>query len=208
MHAVARTPIPQGMVIVAFVFAVVNTLRYGKAMDEKLNRYRWLAAGLQALAENGADGLRIMTIAAQLDVTKGSFYWHFKNLDDYRTAVLQEWERHYTGEPIHYLEHEALAPTEKLRVWVLGATLSDLRLERAIRAWSSRDAAVNGVCRRVDAERMGFLVKLLAGVGWDDDEARTLAQWAYCAWVGLATLGDIAYTDRQLAFILSMLMPR
>jgi AcrR family transcriptional regulator len=177
-------------------------------MDEKLNRHRWLTAGLQALAESGPDGLRIMPIAAQLDVTKGSFYWHFKSLADYHGAVLQEWERHYTGDPIHYLEHETLDPTEKLRVWVVGATLSDLRLERAIRAWSSHDAAVRDVCRRVDAERIGFLVKLLAGVGWADDERHTLAQWGYCAWVGLATLGDMTYTDRQLGFILSVLTPK
>lgn len=176
-------------------------------MDEKLNRHRWLAAGLQALAESGPDGLRIMPIAAQLDVTKGSFYWHFKNLDDYRTAVLTEWERHYTGDPIHYLEHETLDAKEKLRVWVVGATLSDLRLERAVRAWSSHDAAVRAVCKRVDAERIAFLVKLLGDVGWADDEAGTLAQWGYCAWVGFATLGDMAYTDRQLGFILSVLMP-
>jgi len=194
--------------MVAFVFAVVNTLGYGGVMDEKLNRYRWLAAGLQALAEHGPDGLRIMPIAGQLQVTKGSFYWHFQNLDDYRRAVLQEWERHYTGEPIRYLEDEALDYREKLRLWIVGATYSDLRLERAIRAWASHDAAARDVCKRVDAERIGFLVKLLGGVGWPDEQAQVLGQWAYCAWVGLATLGDLSYTERQLGVILSFLMPK
>lgn len=172
-----------------------------------MNRYRWLTAGLQALAEEGPDALRIMPIAERLKVTKGSFYWHFKNLDEYRSAVLAEWERHYTGDAIRYLDNETLAAQEKLRVWIVGATLSDLRLERAIRAWASHDAVAGEVCKRVDTERIGFLVKLLAGVGWGEEQAHTLGQWAYCAWVGFAALGDMSYTERQLMQILALLTP-
>jgi AcrR family transcriptional regulator len=195
------------MVIMALDFAFVNTLGYGGGMDEKLNRQRWLTAGLQTLAEAGPDALRIMPIAAQLQVTKGSFYWHFKNLEDYRTAVLDEWERHYTGDAIACLDQDGIAPAEKLRIWIVGAAYADLRLERAVRSWSLNNAAVTEVRRRVDAKRIAFLIKLLGDVGWAPDAAQTLGQWAYCAWLGFATLDDAAFTDQQLKLIVSRLMP-
>jgi AcrR family transcriptional regulator len=195
------------MVIVALPFAFVNTVRYGGGMDDKLNRQRWLTAGLQALAEAGPEALRIMPIAEQLQVTKGSFYWHFKNLGDYQTAVLDEWERHYTGEAIACLDHDRIEPREKLRTWIVGAAYADLRLERAVRSWALHNPAVGKVRQRVDAERIGFLVKLLCGVGWPPDTARTLGQWAYCAWLGYATLDEIAFTEQELKLILGRLMP-
>lgn len=195
------------MVIIALTFAFVNTLRYGGGMDEKLNRQRWLAAGLQTLAEAGPEALRIMPIAEQLQVTKGSFYWHFKNLEDYRTAVLDEWERHYTGDAIASLDHDGIEPREKLRTWIVGATYADLRLERAVRSWSLNNAAVTAVRRRVDAKRIAFLIKLLRDVGWSPDAAQTLGQWGYCAWLGYATLDELTFTDQQLKLILSRLMP-
>ena len=193
--------------MIASCFAFVNTIRYGVGMDTKLNRHRWLTAGLQALAEAGPEALRIMPIAERLQVTKGSFYWHFKNLEDYQAAVLEEWERHYTGEAIASLDHDRIEPREKLRTWVIGATYADLRLERAVRSWALNSAIVNTVRRRVDGERIEFLVKLLCGVGWPPETARTRGQWAYCAWLGYATLDEVEFTDRQIGLILSRLMP-
>jgi hypothetical protein len=76
-----------------------------------------------------------------------------------------------------------------------------------VRAWSLHNPAVTDVRRRVDAERIAFLVTLLAGVGWPAETAHTLGQWAYCAWLGYATLGDVVFTDRQLALVLDRLMP-
>jgi AcrR family transcriptional regulator len=195
------------MVRIASAFAFVNTVRYGGGMDEKLNRQRWLTAGLQALAEAGPEALRIMPIAEQLQVTKGSFYWHFKNLAAYQAAVLDEWERLYTGEAIACLDHDRIEPAEKLRTWIVGAAYADLRLERAVRSWSLNNRAVAEVRRRVDAGRIDFLVKLLHGVGWPPEAARTLGQWAYCAWLGYATLDDAVFTDQQLKLILARLMP-
>lgn len=176
-------------------------------MDKKLNRHRWLTAGLQALAEAGPEALRIMPIAEKLQVTKGSFYWHFKDLEDYRTAVLEEWERHYTGDAIASLDHDRIEPREKLRTWIVGATYADLRLERAVRSWALSNPVVTEVRQRVDAERIDFLGKLLCGVGWPPDTARTLAQWAYCAWLGYATLDEVTFTDNQIELVLSRLIP-
>jgi AcrR family transcriptional regulator len=196
------------MVIITPTIAIVNTLRYGAIMDQKLNRQRWLTAGLQTLADEGPEGLRIMLIAQQLGVTKGSFYWHFKSLEDYQDALLEEWERCYTQEAIRCLESDNSDHSTKLRNWIIGAAYSDFRLDRAIRSWSLNNSAVREVRSRVDHERINYLAKLLRGVGWPKDEALTLGQWTYCAWVGYATLDGPATTEKQLKVILSLLQPK
>jgi hypothetical protein len=76
-----------------------------------------------------------------------------------------------------------------------------------VRSWALHNPAAGKVRQRVDAERIGFLVKLLCGVGWPPDAARTLGQWAYCAWLGYATLDEIVFTDQELKLILGRLMP-
>lgn len=192
--------------MISFAIAFVNTLRYGGGMDAKLNRDRWLTAGLQSLAEQGPEGLRIMPIAEQLGVTKGSFYWHFKDLDAYRSALLDEWEQRFTLEAIQYLEKEQRDPHEKLRMWITGAAYSDFRLDRAIRFWSLNHAAAKKARSRVDAERINYLSKLLRDVGWSKDEAATLGQWAYCAWIGYATI-DQSISEKQIKLIISVLTP-
>lgn len=196
------------MVIIASRLVTVNTLGYGNNMDDRLNRQRWLSAGLQALANDGPDGLRIMPIAEQLGVTKGSFYWHFKNLEDYRAAVLEEWERCYTQEAIEYLEKDNADPATKLRTWITGAAYADFKLDRAIRSWSLSNPAVREVRARVDQDRIHYLTRLLRAVGWSKDEAVTLGQWTYCAWVGYAALEGQVTTEKQLRLILSILMPK
>ena len=44
-------------------------------------------AGFRALARSGARALRAEALARDLDTTKGSFYWHFKDLPDYLTRL-------------------------------------------------------------------------------------------------------------------------
>ncbi|MFN3661424.1 TetR family transcriptional regulator [Yoonia sp.] len=43
----------------------------------------WLMAGFRALASHGPSALRAAALARDLGTTKGSFYWHFKDLPDY-----------------------------------------------------------------------------------------------------------------------------
>jgi AcrR family transcriptional regulator len=176
-------------------------------MDKRLNRQRWLSAGLETLATIGPEGLRIMPIAEQLGVTKGSFYWHFKNMDDYQQALLAEWENLYTQEAIRWIEGEASEPQAKLKNWITGAAYADFRLDRAIRSWAQANPAAQEIRTRVDQDRIAYLAKLLRGVGWSKEEAASLADWTYCAWVGYTMMDLPPSTDKQLRLILSRLNP-
>jgi len=52
-----------------------------------LSSQDWLKAGEILLLKNGAKGLSIASLCKSLSVTKGSFYHHFKNMDEYRSAL-------------------------------------------------------------------------------------------------------------------------
>ena len=57
----------------------------------------WLVAGLTLLGSTGSPDLTIDQLTDYLGVTKGSFYHHFKNYQDYVEQMLTFWGEHYTA---------------------------------------------------------------------------------------------------------------
>ncbi len=175
-------------------------------MEEKNDRHIWLDAGLQTLVEEGTEGLRIMSIAKRLGVTKGSFYWHFKNLEEYQGALLDEWERRYTQAPIE--AGAGAGAHEQLRSLFSTTPAMALKLGRAMRAWAITDDRVRAAQTRVDHQRVGHVAHLLEAIGWSREESLTLGRWAYCAFIGEAALTGAPMGEAQTRLVLSVLTPR
>src|SRR5258706_15046831 len=73
-------------------------LMSGKSVNGKrLGREEWIAAGLRAIAPQGADAVRGERLAETLGVTKGSFYLHFKDRDALLAALLHALEMRTTN---------------------------------------------------------------------------------------------------------------
>lgn len=51
----------------------------------------WIQAGFAELAYSGPNTLRIGRLCQWLNVTKGSFYWHFADMQAYRAALVEAW---------------------------------------------------------------------------------------------------------------------
>ena len=58
----------------------------------QLDRENWIESATDVLAREGLGGLRIEVLAKRCGVTKGSFYWHFKDRQDLLTAILEHWQ--------------------------------------------------------------------------------------------------------------------
>jgi AcrR family transcriptional regulator len=56
----------------------------------------WLAEALQVLTKSGNAKLPVDNIARALGVTKGSFYWHFKNRKDFVAGIIDYWDKQFT----------------------------------------------------------------------------------------------------------------
>ena len=63
----------------------------------KLTRTDWLAAALAALLKAGPEGVHVEPLATSLGVTKGSFYWHFEDLQALLSSVIDHWATRMLG---------------------------------------------------------------------------------------------------------------
>ena len=69
----------------------------GKPERGTLTRHDWLKAACRVLVSEGIHRVRILTLAADLGVTRGSFYWHFDNRADLLEALIDDWRQRNTG---------------------------------------------------------------------------------------------------------------
>ena len=56
----------------------------------------WIESALDLLRENGVEAVRVEPLARLLGVTKGSFYWHFRDRSMLESAILDVWDERST----------------------------------------------------------------------------------------------------------------
>jgi hypothetical protein len=61
------------------------------AVGNRLSEDDWIQAGYAILAAERLKALRIDWLRGRLDVTEGSFCWHFDGMPSYRTALDESW---------------------------------------------------------------------------------------------------------------------
>lgn len=144
---------------------------------ERRSRDDWTAVGLAHLGEVGVDKVRVDRIANELGVTKGSFYWHFKDRNELLGLIVDGWETRHTEEVIRSAEASGPDPRERAaRLWSITRGDPSIRAELAIRDWARRDEQVASKVRRVDDRRLRYVESLLSELGVQSHEisARSL----------------------------------
>jgi AcrR family transcriptional regulator len=174
----------------------VNTLVYGattlctmRVMDDRLAKSDWIDQGLRTLAADGASALKVGPMAAKLDVSRGSFYWHFRDIADFRAQVLASWQERTTEQVIEQLE-AAKGKPDRLRSLMRRAFVGKRSLDRAVRAWAAQDAAVARIVAAVDARRIAYIAKMLVAAGVESRRASARAAFMYWAYLGQAVVMD------------------
>lgn len=163
------------------------------APTERLRPDDYLGAGLALLADGGVPAVTIAGLCARLGVTKGSFYHHFRDGADFRSALLAHWAVTRTDELRGRIEAEPdpLARIELLKREAVGL---EHEAERAIRAWAHHDAEAATRQRQVDDEREEALTLAFVELGIDPARAATLARAGLTMLVGSQQLED--HVDR------------
>ena len=62
----------------------------------RLTPEAWIDAATEVLVDQGIDHVRVDVLATQLQVTRGSFYWHFRDREDLLRRVLKAWQERAT----------------------------------------------------------------------------------------------------------------
>lgn len=145
-------------------------------------RRNWLEEGMAILEDLGIDALTIEALTNQLGVTKGSFYHHFKNYQDFKENLLAFYEEERTLQIIQLAEKET-SPQAKLER-IMHATLRPSRLEVAIRAWALQDVSVRDHQQRIDQQRLACLEELISARIGNRNHAAHMAQLFYSIYIG------------------------
>jgi len=155
------------------------------ARTAPLDRPAWIRGAFAILADDGFDGLRVEVLAKRLKVTKGSFYWHFKDRRDLFDAVLAEWRdsriadirKQTAAQP----GAELAALTHTIDVYAAAKNRKGVAIEAAFRLWARQDSATAAVVEEVDAERLACTHRLFRALGLSEAEsaARSVLLYAY-----------------------------
>jgi AcrR family transcriptional regulator len=150
----------------------------------KVTRDDWLDAALAALAETGVSGVAVDPLAKRLGVTRGSFYWHFKDREALLREALERWEKESTLTLIEELA-PITDPLVRVRALFREALTSDKHsgLEPAIVAHAGHPV-VAAVLERVTRRRLDYLTELFSQFDLDAATARRQAVAAYAAYLG------------------------
>ena len=143
----------------------------------RFDRDAWLDAAIEVLAQKGQAKLNIEALAEKLGVTKGSFYHHFRNRDDFKLRLVEHWEEKFTNRQAAALRASSAPARERLRLLMRAVYRERLtRYDTAIRSWAAQDPAVKEVVQRVDATRYREVARLFREMGFEGKDLETRAQ--------------------------------
>lgn len=160
---------------------------------KKLGKIDWIYAAFRALCEGGANAIRVEALAREIGSTKGSFYWHFKDLADLQEAMLDYWQSHGTTQVIDIAD-EMSDPKDAILEIVRRAisgppeSAGGLVTEVAIRDWGRWSEIAKARILHVDKSRIDYLNELFQKVGYDAATAKQKAQILYSVYVGATHL--------------------
>jgi AcrR family transcriptional regulator len=149
-----------------------------------LSREDWIKAATHLIAQEGVQAVAVEPLALALGVTKGSFYWHFKNRDELIHAALEAWEQDQSADVV--ARYGAIAdPRRRLRV-LLFAAFEDVENGKFFTALavSSEDARVQPYLKRATERRLAFGAESFRSLGFPPEEARERSLLAYAAYAG------------------------
>jgi len=172
-------------------------------MAKRLTAQDWIDFALTTLAREGFDALKADVLARRIGVSRGSFYWHFRDLGTFHTGVIAQWRQLATEAIIAGLErHESRE--QRLDALLRRGFGHDAVLEIRMRTWADNNAEAARALKDIDRRRREYLERLLVEAGISPPLAATRAQVLYWTYLG-AAVSRSRLTGEQLDRIVAEL---
>ncbi|MEX3816213.1 TetR/AcrR family transcriptional regulator [Paraburkholderia sp. BR13439] len=161
----------------------------------------WIRAAAEVLVDKSVEAVRVEVLSKNLGVTRGSFYWHFKDRDDLLSHLLTWWRDTATEQIIERFEKRNVKARELLRELLAlpfhgEAAQVAAATELAIRGWARRDEMARQFVDEVDAKRLAYIAQCFSALGFDISEARKRAFALYSYELAESLLSNQG-TDKQ-----------
>ena len=148
----------------------------------------WIRAAMEGLLKQGPQGVRITRLARELGVTPGSFYWHFRDRDEFRERVLDHWMNQMVARAGSVAARAGKGPLQLL-------ALPDVLVERnlpdydaAMRTWALTEPSVAAAVAKADALRIRRVTSMFEEAGFSNEVAAVRAQTVF--WIFLGSVGN------------------
>lgn len=152
----------------------------------KVREFDWIEAGIQMLIQYGFSGLSINYLAKFLNVTKGSFYHHFKNQAQFQDKLMTYWEEKNTQQLMDMgkIHAEGKISTKELFNLMSEQSVKNASVELAIRTWARKDDRMKRFLERFDHRRLAIVMDMMVRITGREGESDILAYMLYTMMVG------------------------
>ena len=163
----------------------------------QLGRDDWLKAAL-ALCKGGIDGVMVAPLAANLGVTTGSFYWHFKNRQELLEALLNYWEHELTDTAINAANRYEGSPTDRILFVMEAVMINGLaHFDLPIWQWAQTDTIANRVFKRALKKRFSYATRMFSEAGFSRKQAEIRGRMMVIYMMGESTLSPDSMAKRK-----------
>jgi AcrR family transcriptional regulator len=170
----------------------------------RLSADDFVRAAFEVMVDEGISGVKIARLCERLGVTKGSFYWHFADLDAFLGEVARQWAEDGVRKPrtLGFDAEETDATDAMLHAMTVFSDRRNRALTRAVREWAQKDERAREAIRAADEALFQRVKGAFAALGFDDKESEVRAKVLYYAGVGYASvgnLGELRSADQMVA---------
>jgi AcrR family transcriptional regulator len=163
-----------------------------RAKPRPLGREIWLDTAREALIEEGTAGVEINKLAKRLGVSRGGFYWFFKDRAQLLEELLGYWVQTGTVLFEKILQLPARNGVDKYlamtHLWI-DENEYDPKWDGAVRDWARTSPRVRKAVQAVDQKRIAVLEQIFNDMGYAGKEAHIRARVMYYHQVGYYAMG-------------------
>ena len=175
--------------------------------SHRLDRNAWVSAGMEVLCTAGVQSVRVEALAKRLNISKGSFYWHFKDREDLLEAILDEWQARQSDWNAN--GESTRSPVERwTKLFDILTAPGYAALELAMSAWARQDEKVARRLAEADRKRVAYLATIFREIGFSSAQAAEWANAAFLLYLGWMDRSARLAGQKESGIALSELLSR
>lgn len=169
----------------------------------KATREDWIQAAVDRLVVEPIDQLKILSLAADIGVSRSSFYWYFDDPAALRQELLNRWQHNTTSivERSQRLTDTPVAACLAVFECWADSSAYDAALDLAVRDWGRRDAAIATQVAEADVARLGALTAMFERHQFDHLDSVVRARLLYHSQVGYYAVGTTESMETRLSYV-------